>query len=118
MLYGRTDRNRISRFIKELPPDSIEKSEEDSLSSAFSDGYKPAGSVSLQQQMALRQSEKYSRTVNTETFEPGDRVLHKVFGKGTVLSSKPMANDTLVEIAFDSRGTKKIMANYTKIKKI
>lgn len=29
-----------------------------------------------------------------------------------------MANDTLVEIAFDNRGTKKIMANYTKIKKI
>jgi len=28
-----------------------------------------------------------------------------------------MANDTLVEIAFDNRGTKKIMANYTKIKR-
>ena len=74
--------------------------------------------MSLQQQIAQRKADRNSVTVNTETFSAGDRVIHKIFGEGTVLSSKPMANDTLVEIAFDNRGTKKIMANYTKIKKI
>ena len=74
--------------------------------------------MSLQQQLAQRKADKSNFSVNTETFAPGDRVLHKIFGEGTVLSSKSMANDTLVEIAFDNRGTKKIMANYTKIKKI
>jgi DNA helicase-2/ATP-dependent DNA helicase PcrA len=53
--------------------------------------------------------------VNTESFSVGDRVHHKIFGDGTVLSVTPMANDTLLEVAFDSKGTKKIMANYTKI---
>ena len=41
-----------------------------------------------------------------------------IFGEGTIISTKPMANDTLLEIAFEKVGTKKIMANYAKIKKI
>lgn len=118
MLYGRTDRNRISRFIKELPADCIEKQAEETKASPYLNGYEKPHSMSLQQQLAQRKADKSNFSVNTETFAPGDRVLHKIFGEGTVLSSKPMANDTLVEIAFDNRGTKKIMANYTKIKKI
>uniref|UniRef100_UPI0026657848 3'-5' exonuclease n=1 Tax=uncultured Ruminococcus sp. TaxID=165186 RepID=UPI0026657848 len=118
MLYGRTDRNRISRFIKELPADCIEKESEEAKPSAYLNGYEKPHSLSLQQQIAQRKADRNSVTVNTETFSAGDRVIHKIFGEGTVLSSKPMANDTLVEIAFDNRGTKKIMANYTKIKKI
>lgn len=118
MLYGRTDRNRISRFIKELPADCIEKESEEAKPSAYLNGYEKPHSLSLQQQIAQRKADRSSVTVNTETFSAGDRVIHKIFGEGTVLSSKPMANDTLVEIAFDNRGTKKIMANYTKIKKI
>ena len=118
MLYGRTDRNRISRFIKELPADCIEKESEAAKPSVYLNGYEKPHSMSLQQQIAQRKADRSSVTVNTETFSAGDRVIHKIFGEGTVLSSKPMANDTLVEIAFDNRGTKKIMANYTKIKKI
>lgn len=118
MLYGRTDRNRISRFIKELPADCIEKESETAKPSVYLNGYEKPHSMSLQQQIAQRKADRSSVTVNTETFSAGDRVIHKIFGEGTVLSSKPMANDTLVEIAFDNRGTKKIMANYTKIKKI
>lgn len=118
MLYGRTDRNRISRFIKELPADCIEKESEEAKPSAYLNGYEKPHSMSLQQQIAQRKADRNSVTVNTEKFSAGDRVIHKIFGEGTVLSSKPMANDTLVEIAFDNRGTKKIMANYTKIKKI
>ncbi|MEE0501123.1 ATP-dependent helicase [Ruminococcus sp.] len=118
MLYGRTDRNRISRFIKELPADCIEKQAEETKASPYLNGYEKPHSMSLQQQLVQRKADKSNFSVNTETFAPGDRVLHKIFGEGTVLSSKPMANDTLVEIAFDNRGTKKIMANYTKIKKI
>ena len=51
------------------------------------------------------------------SFAPGDRVSHKVFGQGMVLSATPMGNDTLVEIAFEKAGTKKIMANFARLKK-
>ena len=51
-------------------------------------------------------------------YTAGERVKHNVFGEGTVISSKPMGNDHMLEIAFDSVGTKKIMANFAKIVKI
>ncbi len=44
--------------------------------------------------------------------------MHKGFGQGVVLSITPMGNDNLLEIAFNTAGTKKIMANYAKIEKI
>lgn len=118
MLYGRTERNRISRFVKELPRENVEKREENGLTSAIigsSDGVQPVHSMTLQQQLAQRRAEKV--TENTEVFSAGDRVKHRIFGEGTVLSAKRVGNDTLLEIAFDSRGTKPIMANFAKIKK-
>lgn len=46
----------------------------------------------------------------------GERVLHKTFGAGTILSVTPMGNDSLLAIAFESAGTKKIMANFANLK--
>ena len=39
----------------------------------------------------------------------GDAVKHKAFGTGMVLSIQPMGGDALVEIAFESVGTKRLM---------
>ena len=35
---------------------------------------------------------------------------HKAFGDGMIISAKPMGNDALLEIAFDQKGTKRLMA--------
>ena len=51
-------------------------------------------------------------------YKGGDSVSHRVFGQGIVISLTPMANDTLVEVAFDKVGTKNIMANFAKLTKI
>ena len=53
-----------------------------------------------------------------QTFVPGDRVRHFTFGDGEVLSVAPMGADVLYEVMFDKVGTKKLMANYAKLKKI
>ena len=42
-------------------------------------------------------------------FRKGDMVQHKAFGKGMVLAVQPMGGDALIEIAFDTVGTKKLM---------
>ncbi len=39
----------------------------------------------------------------------GDMVEHTAFGRGMVLSVRPMGGDALVEVAFDSVGAKKLM---------
>ena len=51
-------------------------------------------------------------------FKVGERVEHPVFKTGTVIGAKPMGADVLYEVAFDSVGTKKIMGNFAKMKKI
>ena len=43
------------------------------------------------------------------------RVRHKIFGEGLILSSTPMGGDFLLEIAFDEKGTKKLMTNFVKM---
>lgn len=41
--------------------------------------------------------------------QQGDMVEHTAFGKGMVLSVRPMGGDALVEVAFDTVGRKKLM---------
>ena len=48
----------------------------------------------------------------------GDQVSHPMFGKGLVLSATKMGADTLYEVAFDTVGTKKLMATFAKLTKI
>ena len=55
---------------------------------------------------------------NANALSVGDRVSHPVFGQGTVLSTRQMAADTLIEVAFDTVGTKKLMATYAKLRRV
>ena len=41
--------------------------------------------------------------------QQGDMVEHTAFGKGMVLSVRPMGGDALIEVAFDTVGKKKLM---------
>ena len=43
------------------------------------------------------------------SFQKGDMVQHKAFGRGMILSIQKMGGDALVEIAFDNVGTKRLM---------
>ena len=41
--------------------------------------------------------------------QPGESVRHSAFGVGLVVSVRPMGGDALIEVAFDTVGTKKLM---------
>jgi DNA helicase-2/ATP-dependent DNA helicase PcrA len=60
-----------------------------------------------------------TRPVKPQTvlYKVGDLVEHKTFGEGMVLSATKMGNDTLLEIAFEKVGTKKIFANFANLKR-
>ncbi len=53
---------------------------------------------------------------NAASFKTGDKVEHKVFGKGIVQKVTPVAGDFIVEIKFEGVGVKKTMANYAPLK--
>lgn len=120
MIFGMTQRNQKSRFIKELPQDFIDLDNEvvAPRNKKSVDSYNANNnSMSLQSQIALKKKNE-NKAARHETFAVGDRVSHNIFGEGTVLTVKAMANDSMLEIAFDTKGTKRIMANFAKIKKI
>lgn len=65
-----------------------------------------------------RQAKAAAAAASGASFAIGDTVKHKAFGTGVVLNAKPMGNDTLLEIAFEKAGTKKVMANFAKLTKV
>ena len=120
MLFGKTTRNRISRFITEIPKELMQVT--DKTISAFQNR-----GISAQYEATQAEKKKVSRGFSStpatpagsgQSFAPGDRVRHKVFGEGMVLSVTPMANDSLLEVAFDTVGSKKIMSNFAKLTKL
>ncbi len=120
ILFGVTNRNRKSRFLEELPDDLLNEESEGLIQPlGMEREYREANSDSnmLNMQMAFKRRSE-TRTASDQNFEVGNRVSHNIFGEGTVLAAKRMANDTMLEIAFDTKGTKKIMANFARIKKL
>lgn len=120
ILFGVTNRNRKSRFLEELPDDLLNEESEGLIQPSGMDReYREAKSDSnmLNMHMAFKRRSE-TRTASDQNFEVGNRVSHNIFGEGTVLTAKKMANDTMLEIAFDTKGTKKIMANFARIKKL
>lgn len=121
MLFGFTNRNLISRFAKEIGKDYVEKIDStvrtEETSAADEVIVQSAPKYSLKSELANRKAEQSKKSVNAD-FSVGERVRHNVFGDGTVLSVKKISNDAMLEVAFDSVGTKKLMANFAKITKI
>lgn len=122
LLYGSTQRNRLSRFIVEIPEKDISLTDHTLPAAYERPRQKTAKTGYLQQETRHAQVEKLASKIAArsapEIFNAGDRIDHKVFGEGTVLTAKPMGNDCLLEISFDKVGTKKIMANFAKVQKI
>ncbi len=129
MLYGSTGRNLPSRFLKEIPQRYCNVSAAD-MGYGYSDegrfGYNSAGGrVFGSGTPPTKRATQYSAAINSArkpiqnsdtSYSAGQSVEHSTFGKGLILSVSPMGNDTLLEIAFETVGTKKIMAAYAKLK--
>ena len=123
MLFGQTNRNLVSRFIKEIPPALVDKIDKVAKKPAATIGFSlgdtaSSGTRSMSLQSQLSKAPKKSEEICRTEFAVGDRIRHKVFGDGTVISVRKMSNDSMLEVAFDNAGSKKLMANFAKIEKI
>lgn len=125
MLFGSTTYNKESRFISEIPDELIERSGETRMYmnnplSADGGGDKISIGAGRKSGGAAPKFGSYRAPAVKKgvTYSVGDTVLHKLFGKGLIVSAEKMGNDTLLEIAFETAGTKKLMANFCKMEKI
>ena len=111
MLFGSTNRNMPSRFLKEIPEElcSFEGYRRAPAKSEYS-----SGRTSYLDINAYSKAPAAPKT-SAAKYAAGQKVSHKVFGEGLILSVKPMGGDTLLEVAFNTVGTKKLMAAYAKL---
>ena len=130
MVFGSTNRNLPSRFLKEIPDEYCEaKANVPVMSNGYSYGgndfYKSrtvskptvyGKSAAATSSFGSYSTAKKPTASQTAVYTAGQKVEHKTFGQGLILSVVPMGNDTLLEIAFDTVGTKKLMAAYAKLK--
>ncbi len=125
MLYGSTARNLPSKFINEIPEKFCNKTSR--ISSSYNQPYGANNSNSYNNDRKFSynysnnksdfgKSVAVSSGPSSDNFFAGQSVEHKTFGRGMIIKVTPMSNDVLLEIAFENVGTKKIMANYAKLK--
>lgn len=124
MLYGRTSYNPLSRFVGEISESLIDrepkrKSEWQTAMENERFRQHSAADNFKREKITVASSvfAKPAANAQKETFREGDIVLHATFGRGEILSVRPMGADTLYEVAFDKVGTKKLMATYARLKK-
>lgn len=117
MLYGRTNASLPSRFLREIPEDTVvKKGGCHSQANTYASGYAYFSDAKYNYTTAPKASYKsaYSTPSSSKTIQmdlkKGDMVQHTAFGRGMVLSVMKMGGDALLEIAFDQIGTKKLMA--------
>lgn len=123
LIYGSVQRNKVSRFENEIPDELVEHTAHRSWK-APEPGMKVPTSGYAMRETAIRSARNigtgtpHPTQPHTTAFQVGDQVEHKTFGEGMVLSCTKMGKDTLLEIAFEKVGTKKIFANFANLKHI
>lgn len=133
--YGQTVANPLSRFVGEIPDELMEKEDLTLEAMSMSSGF---GNRSAREPVPYERPRRQKAPMHTDritvgqltpaataaareslnTLAPGDRVSHASFGEGEILSIKPMGADKLIEVMFDTVGTKKLMGTYAKLKKL
>ncbi len=130
MIFGQTVRNRVSRFVTEIPAGCCDV-EDKTIRNASQAELKKASTVKKTRALndigvggmaAARKTTSYSSDAPSGaaavTLKAGDRVKHNTFGEGTLVKMTPMGGDYLLEVLFDTVGTKKIMYKFAKLTKI
>ena len=145
MVRGETQFNRVSRFVKEIPPhllggtiyepktmeEPVQDSEYQRARKAFrasATSYSSYGQTGFG--AAKSKVPTYTPVSNQRSFASantakasldygvGDRVRHIKFGDGEVVAVVEGGRDYEVTVDFDKAGTKKMFASFAKLKKI
>lgn len=107
-----------SRFFKEIPPkylDDVTGGGVNCVEKARDFGIR----VEYERKPMPRfESDKQPPAVDMSDFLPGDRVRHRKFGDGTVVSAQSFGKDSILVIDFDTVGAKRLMAAFAKLEKI
>jgi DNA helicase-2/ATP-dependent DNA helicase PcrA len=114
---GNSTVNNPSRFLKDIPANLIKNNgngfghnqyEERTIRN---DTYSWERTVSVKANVA-------TPAVELPDLKAGDRVKHSQFGEGTVVSCKPVNNDSELVVAFPSIGIKRLLLSFARLEKM
>ena len=119
MLFGSTNRNMPSRFVREIPGEIVELT---GMERKIKEPMANREPYATEKTSSFKGHTEFVKqpagTAVSASYSVGDMVKHKVFGEGMVVKTERMGNDTMLEIAFDKVGTKILMANFAKLVKL
>ncbi|MHB0876420.1 MAG: ATP-dependent helicase [Anaerolineae bacterium] len=107
--YGRDERNMPSRFLRDLPPELVQR------------GAQRRERESRRERMGIAVPERPApikvEAKPVQQFQIGDTVAHATFGEGTVVEWKPARNDAEVTVMFKGVGKKRLLASLAGLQK-
>ncbi|TLX76748.1 DNA helicase II [Pseudomonas nicosulfuronedens] len=105
-LYGSETYNKVSRFVREIPPSLIQE-------------VRLSNSVSRPLSGNQRSGNLFSGASVPDTpFSLGQSVRHPLFGDGVILNFEGSGAQARVQVNFDSEGSKWLMMGYAKLEAI
>ena len=120
MIRGENQFNAISRFMKEIPKDYLERGcevrKEKTEEMPKNDSWREIKRTFQEKPKAVQQ---FTVTkASSLDYGVGDRVHHMKFGEGTVADITEGGRDYEVAVDFDNFGRKKMFASFAKLKKV
>ncbi|WP_082622438.1 DNA helicase PcrA [Liquorilactobacillus sucicola] len=121
MLYGRRQTNPASRFIQEIDSDLLQADNHDVASTSLGsmrhsdrkEFHKP-----IYRQPAGTIEKNRGTGADKKAWQIGDKVMHKAWGTGTVVKTSGQGEDLELDIAFEGKGIKRLLAAFAPITKI
>jgi DNA helicase-2/ATP-dependent DNA helicase PcrA len=116
-LFGMRERAMPSRFLRDIPDELFGRKEIAAPAPgkpAMRPGVSSGASLWKQSPPPAMGTQKPAKS----PFKAGDRVKHNVFGLGIVVTAEPSGADTLVTVAFEEVGIKKLMLSFAPLEKV
>ncbi|MBM7646620.1 DNA helicase-2/ATP-dependent DNA helicase PcrA [Scopulibacillus daqui] len=112
-LFGRTNANPVSRFIAEIPDELMTNKTPQPAS------FHSGGGFGRGVQKTSRPFLQKKKLNSSSDWQVGDQVLHKKWGKGTIVSIKGEGDHMELDIAFPKPvGMKRLLASFAPIEKV
>ena len=118
MMQGRTQFNKVSRFIDEIPEELLKVDQGINLKEKRPDKALFSSNRGHKFRKPYQAKSFTTTKMDTLPYNVGDMVKHIKFGKGKVLEIVSGGRDFEVTVDFEKAGVKKMFASFAKLKRI
>ncbi|CAH1850549.1 DNA helicase PcrA [Convivina praedatoris] len=118
LLYGRTQANPPSRFIDEISPNLLDQQVGGQNPNPGLGRRLQQATVTTYRASAVQKVTQATTGAENTSWQAGDKVSHKKWGIGTVVSVSGNQDDQELQVAFPQEGVKQLLAAFAPITKV